>query len=173
MGVKCLLPLILIVFISGCAEDKTQAIVSDIERPLDDIDSSSLDVIVIEDETAEDITEETSDGGATEEESIEEQPNLDVEETPSEKNIIIIKDLKLEPQELTIKKGEKVTWKHQDEWSTNTKHLLNSHSNEFRSPVMLYGDEFTCKFENNGTFTYIDIMQKGRIYLRGTITVIE
>ena len=112
-----------------------------------------------------------------EQEIKEEVTNKSVEEEKEEllpaANTIIIKDLKLDPQELTILKGDTVIWKHEDTWEQegSTRHYLAAHSNEFRSPILFYGDTFNHTFNKNGTFTYIDIIYKEKASMRGTIIV--
>lgn len=93
-------------------------------------------------------------------------------EEPTNQFTILIKDLKLIPQELTVKKGDTVTWKHQDKGDgDDTRHYLAAHSNEFRTPILCYGDTFSHTFNTVGTFTYVDIVYKEKDDLRGEIIV--
>jgi len=114
-----------------------------------------------------------ADNTSVEEENEEQGIEEEKEELLPAANTIIIKDLKLDPQELTILKGDTVIWKHEDTWEQegSTRHYLAAHSNEFRSPILFYGDTFNHTFNKNGTFTYIDIIYKEKASMRGTIIV--
>ncbi|MBW2975308.1 hypothetical protein KY366_06325, partial [Candidatus Woesearchaeota archaeon] len=114
-----------------------------------------------------------TEANETGEEETEESESEEEEETGPKTHIVTIKDLRLNPQELTIKKGDTVQWKNEDTWEGDeeTDHYLAAHTNEFRTPVLHYGDEFEHTFNNTGTFTYIDIFYKERNYLRGKIIV--
>lgn len=164
MRVKTLVFLIAVmVLITACSTQyKTIPIVGDVVGNLGQEETVSLEEID-ENETRseEDINETEEDINETE------------EETPISANIITIKDLKLEPQEITIKKGDTVVWKHVDEWENDgvTRHYIAAHNNEFRSPVFYYGDTFKHTFNKTGTFTYIDILYKGRSQMKGKIIV--
>lgn len=173
------------VLISSCAvEEKTKPIVTDITREFvgevqqeeaeekETVEEEGIvpeeveeEKIVEEDETVPEEIEEAEIN-----ESEEEQAE---EELPPGTHVVTIKELKLEPQELTIKKGDKVVWKHEDEWEEEgeTRHYLAAHNNEFRTPILYYGDTFEHTFSETGIFTYIDIMYGGRDYMRGKIVV--
>jgi len=166
MGVKHLLFLaIVILLISACSIGKTKPVVTDItgaavQEPTEETQ-----------ETTEPQTNETEEEQELNE--TEEQEETVEEEIPPGTHIITIKDLKLDPQELTIKQGETVIWKHEDTYETDesTRHYIAAHSNEFRSPLLFYGNTFQHTFNNTGTFTYIDIIYKDRKAMRGTIIV--
>ncbi|GAF68564.1 unnamed protein product, partial [marine sediment metagenome] len=155
MAVKWLiLSVIVILFISGCSiGDKTKAVVTDVdektqEQEIIDVEEQELEedgeVLEKENETIEDAETEINES--------EDEPE---EKLPPGTHTITIKDLKLDPQELTIKKGDTVVWKHEDKWEDNTQHYLAAHSNEFRSEqYMYYGDTFNHTFDDVGTFTY-------------------
>lgn len=155
------------VLISSCATEKTKPVVTDVGGEV-------KEETKIEEKTVEEkevVTEEPEkEEGTVEEESQEEGKE---EALPSGTRVITIKDLKLDPQELTIKKGDTVIWKHEDTWEEDeeTRHYLAAHSNEFRTPILYYGDTFEHTFNKTGTFTYIDVLYKERSYMRGTIIV--
>ncbi len=164
MGVKSIsLALILILLISGCNADKTKPVVTD------------LSGAAVQEEVVGEPVKQQEENKTIPEEDIEEPVTNESEETelPAGSYIITIKDLKLDPQELTIKKGETVIWKHEDTWESDesTKHYIAAHSNEFRSPIFYYGETFSHTFNKTGTFTYIDVLYKGRDFMRGTIIV--
>lgn len=156
------------ILLSSCStEDKTKPVISDITGAVVQGDEQ----VEEGNETAgnETVGNETITGESGEEINV---TGKDINETEGV-HIIIIKDLKLDPQELTIKVEDTVVWKHEDEWEEDeeTKHYLAAHSNEFRSPIFFYGQTFEHTFDNTGTFTYIDVMYKGRKLMRGTIIV--
>jgi len=169
MGVKALIFLVaLMVLISACSMEKTKPVVT---TPGEEDSFPDITGKVVEDVTDED--EEVDEEPVEEEEEVEADYTEAEEELPPGTHNIIIKDLKLEPRELTIKKGDIVVWKHEDTWEKDesTRHYLAAHTNEFRSPILFYEDTFEHTFENTGTFTYIDILYKDRGLLRGKIVV--
>ena len=164
MGAKYLIFLVVVmVLISGCA--KTKPVVTDITGAAFGDAQEDVSEEVVENETVPDEVE-----GEIEETEAEE---TEEEELPPGTHIVTIKDLKLDPQDLTIQKGDTVIWDHQDEWEEDdlTKHYLAAHSNEFRSPIFYKGDRFEHTFEKIGEFTYIDVLYKDRSYMRGKIIV--
>ncbi len=168
MGVKYLIFLVVVmVLISGCYKgDKTIPIVSD---------------VVKEAQKQEPFSKEEGEEKETVEEETKEEPKEEFKEEETEKELpprthtVTIKDLKLNPQELTIKRGDTVVWKHEDTWEedTDTKHLLYQHFGEFRSPILYYGDIFNHTFAVEGIFTYQDAMYKEKNNMRGKIIVGE
>ena len=172
MALKWLIPLIIVMlFISACSiGNKTKPVVT---NPGEEITDEATGAVVEEGSEEEPTQEEDIPEEPAEETEINETEEETKEELPPGTHIIIIKELKLDPQELTINKGDTVIWKHQDEWNDNTKHYLAAHTNEFRSPIFYYGDEFEHTFDKAGTFTYFDVIHKERDYMRGKIIVIE
>ena len=169
MGGKTLVFLIIaFLLISGCSIGKTKPVVTDITGAAVQEPSTDTEEITEQNDTVE--QNETAEQNET---TIEEPEINETEEVPEGTHIITIKDLKLEPRELTIKKGDIVVWKHEDEWEEDeeTKHYLAAHSNEFRTPILYNGDTFEHTFENEGIFTYIDVLYKERDYMRGKIIV--
>jgi len=167
MGVKCwILFVILLVFISGCYTDKTRPIVTDVVE------------VVPEEETAEEEVIEQEDVIEGNETTDEEEIALEVNETkeielPPGAHIVTIKDLKLDPQELTIQQGDTIVWNHEDEWEEEgvTKHYIAAHNNEFRSSIFYYGETFNHTFDEAGNFTYFDVLYPKKDGLRGEIVV--
>ncbi len=172
MGAKGLIFLIAVmVLISACSADKTKPVVTDITGAAVGAEESQV-------EGGEEINETLSEDVEAEiNESQGEGEGTEINETEEEllpgTHIVTIKGLKLDPRELTIKKGETVIWEHEDEWEEegSTRHYLAAHSNEFRTPVMYYGDTFEHMFNETGIFTYIDVMYKGRDAMSGEIVV--
>jgi plastocyanin len=180
MGAKdWLFLMVLFILISGCSINKTQPVVTDITgsvvyEEVSEEETVSEEAVVEEDVISEEVV---SDNETTEEEIIPEEEINETEEQEEElppgTHIVTIKDLSLSPKELTIKQGDTVVWKHEDTWENDgeTRHYLAAHSNEFRSPIFYYGETFEHTFENEGTFTYIDVLYKDRGYMRGEIVV--
>ena len=183
MGAKDWLFLVVVlILISGCSVDKTIPVITDVTgsvvqgggqvnlgKEVIEEDIVSEEEIVSENEITGDI--ETEEIGT--EDNEEDAEETIVEELPPGAHIITIKELKLEPQKLTINHRDTVVWKHEDTWEEDedTRHYLAAHSNEFRSPIFYYGETFEHTFENIGTFTYIDVLYKDRETLRGEIVV--
>ena len=153
---------IVMVLVSGCS-GKTKPVVSDVTQ----ITGEAVKEDIKEESTLEEIKENIT---VPEEEQAEEQTG-----EPKLQNVheVLIKDLRLEPQELTIKIGETVVWKHEDKWEGVTKHAIAAHNNEFRSPMLYFGETFNHTFNRTGTFTYIDVVYKERDFMRGKIIVEE
>jgi plastocyanin len=165
MGVKQIITVILVLLLSGCFTEKTKPVVEDLtgnvvaplpnEKPGQNESNPSPNV------------EETPPGAP-------ENPASDVTaEIPDNVHYVVIEDLRLNPQELTINKGDTVIWDNEDDWEQDeaTRHYLYSHTNEFRSPILYKGDTFNHTFNTVGTFTYNDIYYKERDLMRGTIIV--
>ncbi len=170
MGVKPLIFLIIVVLISACSINKTKPVVTDATGGV------VKEIVPEDEEIAEEIEEKEAELGEEEEEEAEieeeEQEAEEIEEVlPPGTHLVIIKDMKLEPLELTIKKGEAVLWKHEDEFQDVTRHYLAAHNGEFRSPILFYGDRFNHTFDKEGAFTYFDIIYKETNLLRGKIIV--
>jgi plastocyanin len=178
MGVKSLVFIIVILFLfSGCA-DKTQPIISDISGVSDSSDSESLDDI--SGDVVKDINDVEYVGDDSDETDVDDDAELnDNEDNPDDVEVddgvhtVLIKGLKLNPKELEIKKGDTVIWEHNDDWESDgpTKHYFAAHSNEFRTPILYKGDTFEHTFEEEGTYTYLDIIYKDRGNLYGKIIV--
>ena len=175
MGARALVFLVtLLVLISACSIEKTIPVVT---NPGEEeiLNSGGSDITGKVALNVTDDTVKVPDKVEVKEEiKVDEKPKVEEkEELPPGTHNIIIKDLKLEPQKLTIKKGDIIVWKHEDTWEKgeSTRHYIAAHSNEFRSPIMFYGDTFEHTFEKEGTFTYIDVLYKDRTLLRGTVVV--
>jgi plastocyanin len=65
-------------------------------------------------------------------------------------NYIYIQSSAYNPDQLAINVGETVTWIHDD----NTEHTVTSDDSLFNSGTMLFGDQFSYKFDTAGTYTY-------------------
>lgn len=90
----------------------------------------------------------------------EEQPST----LPTEKNTVIIQNYEFQPAEITIKKGESITWINQD----SVKHTATGDS--FDSGLLGKGESFTQTFDEVGTFDYICTPHP---YMKGKIHVEE
>lgn len=172
MGVKYLIFLIAVMFfISSCSlGDKTRPVVTDVGGEVSKEESPIVGNVIKE--PAENKTEVVSVGEEDKTEEIKAEEEAE-EKMPPGTHIITIKDLRLNPQELTIKKGDTIVWKHEDTWEQNgeTRHLLYQHFGEFRTPPLYYGDTFNHTFNKTGTYTYNDAIYKDRDYMRGKIIV--
>jgi plastocyanin len=180
MGAKDWLFLtVLFILISGCSVNKTQPVVTDITGSVvyEEVSEETVPDNEVTEEIVSESEEIVSDNETTEEEIILEEEINETEEQeedlPPGTHIVTIKDLSLVPKGLTIKQGDTVVWKHEDTWENDgeTRHYLAAHSNEFRSPIFNYGETFEHTFDNEGTFTYIDVLYKDRGYMRGEIVV--
>ncbi len=63
---------------------------------------------------------------------------------------VSIKDLKYNPKELKVKKGDTVVWTNADERD----HTVTSDDGAFKSPNLADGDRFTQKFDKPGKYKY-------------------
>jgi len=172
MGGKTIIFLIAVMVLISACTDKTIPVVTDISGGAVVVDSQVIVGDEVENETVPVETEGLINESEWQEEEIEESQQQEVI-LPLGVHVVIIKDLKLDPQELTINQGDTVVWKHEDtyEKEEETRHYIAAHSNEFRSPIFYYGQTFNHTFNKIGTFTYIDIIYKERNNLRGTIIV--
>ena|SRR5436190_2244013 len=67
------------------------------------------------------------------------------------RNLIEIKDFHFEPQTLTVKSGEEITWVNKDE----EPHTIVSVEKQFKKSTALdTGDQFTVTAGDPGTYTY-------------------
>lgn len=62
---------------------------------------------------------------------------------------VSIKDLKFQPAQATIKKGDTVTWTNMDPVTHDVKF------NDSKSPDLKKGDTYTKTFNETGTFDYL------------------
>ena len=63
---------------------------------------------------------------------------------------VSIKDLKYNPKELKIKKGDTVVWTNADERD----HTVTADDGSFKSPNLGDGERFTQKFDTVGRYKY-------------------
>jgi plastocyanin len=63
---------------------------------------------------------------------------------------VSIKDLKYNPKELKVKKGDTVVWTNADERD----HTVTSDDGAFKSANLADGDRFTQKFDKPGKYKY-------------------
>lgn len=75
---------------------------------------------------------------------------------------VSIKDYKFQPDPVTIKKGDTVTWTNMDQASHDVK------SGGFESPDMKKGETFSKTFNETGTFDYICEIHPG---MKGKVIV--
>ncbi|MBI2139382.1 hypothetical protein HYU14_00540 [Candidatus Woesearchaeota archaeon] len=86
---------------------------------------------------------------------------------------VVIKNFRLDPQEITIRKGDRVIWQNDDMWrEEGIYHQFFAHNNRFRTPKFFSGESANLTFEEPGTYTYFDVIYKEREFLRGKITVL-
>ena len=79
-----------------------------------------------------------------------------------EKNTVFIKDFKFQPAEITIQKGETITWINQD----SARHTATGKS--FDSGLLSKGEAFKQTFNEAGVFDYICTPHP---YMKGKVTV--
>jgi plastocyanin len=91
----------------------------------------------------------------------------DVDSTSSKQNRIEIKDFAFNPQTITVKAGEKVTWINRDE----EPHTVVSVEKQFKKSTALDTDqEFTITAGAPGTYTYFCSVHPK---MTGTIVVVN
>jgi plastocyanin len=91
----------------------------------------------------------------------------DVDGTSSKQNKIEIKDFAFNPQTITVKAGEKVTWINRDE----EPHTVVSVEKQFKKSTALDTDqEFTITAGAPGTYTYFCSVHPK---MTGTIVVVK
>jgi plastocyanin len=89
------------------------------------------------------------------------------EETTTKQNKIEIKDFAFNPQSLTVKSGEKITWINRDE----EPHTVVSVQKQFKKSTALDTDqEFTITAGAPGTYTYFCSVHPK---MTGTIVVVK
>lgn len=69
--------------------------------------------------------------------------------TPPDENTVIIEDYKYNPEEITIKSGETITWINKD----SVRHTATGDS--FDSGLFGKDESFQQKFDESGTYDYI------------------
>jgi len=178
-----ILAIVLVILVSGCyTGPKTKAVVTDItgEAVKEKEPPKVQENIIkeeIENQTAENIeTEEEKEEQPSENETEEQIKEETEKKTELKTWNVNIEDLKLNPKELTIGKGDIVVWSHKTtQWGDEEiiKVQLVTHIPEFRSPLLTTGDSFSHTFNKTGTFTYIDLFHKDREQMRGTVIVNE
>lgn len=80
----------------------------------------------------------------------------------TDKNTVIIENYKFQPDEITIKSGETITWINKD----SVKHTATGDS--FDSGLLSKGSSYQQKFDNAGTYDYICTPHP---YMKGKIIV--
>ena len=91
----------------------------------------------------------------------------DADSTSSKQNKIEIKDFAFNPQTLTVKSGEKITWINRDE----EPHTVVSVKKQFKKSTALDTDqEFTITAGTPGTYTYFCSVHPK---MTGTIVVVK
>lgn len=89
-------------------------------------------------------------------------PSEETKSTPKEKNTILIKDFTFNPNTLTVKAGDTVTWLNED----GVVHTIKS--TEFTSPNMKNGETFKFQFTVTGTYEYSCSVHP---YMKGKVVV--
>jgi len=91
----------------------------------------------------------------------------DVDSTSSKQNTIEIKDFAFNPQTITVKSGEKITWTNRDE----EPHTIVSVEKQFKKSSALDTDQtFTITAGAPGTYTYFCSVHPK---MTGTIIVVK
>ncbi|RJO60227.1 plastocyanin [candidate division WS5 bacterium] len=81
---------------------------------------------------------------------------------PKEKNTIVIRDFKFNPETFTVKVGDTVTWLNED----GEVHTIKSA--EFTSPNIKNGDSYKFQFLKAGIFEYVCGVHP---YMKGKVVV--
>lgn len=81
---------------------------------------------------------------------------------PKDQNTVSIKDFTFNPNTITVKVGDTVTWLNED----GAVHLIKS--NDFNSVNLKNGDTFKFKFTKAGTYDYICGIHT---YMKGKVVV--
>lgn len=84
---------------------------------------------------------------------------------------VTMKELRFEPDAVTIKKGETVSWKNEDR---RERQVMSGHppvmTDEFMSPVLKTGESWSFSFDQAGEYAYHDMKIPG---LPGRVIVEE
>ncbi len=136
-----------------CCIDDNQNSICDSEETPEPVNDTPADTETIDNETEVDNLTET-----------ETQEPADTPET-----IVEMKNIKFSPEEITIKVGEIVTWKHVDRYNgrTDIKHKITIHGIG-KSPLLYLGDSWNHTFTEAGEYSFVDAiwintMSNGRI----------
>lgn len=157
MKINFLVLLMLILFITGCTITTTGNVIIE-----DGVDESGN--VIIEDvpeEIEEETTEEEAETTTTTTTTIQETESEETTTTTTPEiigEVINIENLKFDPQTLTIKKGETVTWVHKDKYVDYMKHMVRIYPGGAVSPMMFYDDVFSHTFDEAGEYTIIDVI---------------
>lgn len=81
-----------------------------------------------------------------------------------DRTTVVLKDIAFKPERLSVKAGEKVTWRFQDK---GIPHNVVADDKSFKSEIMDSG-LFRHTFEKPGTFGYVCTIHPG---MKGTIVV--
>ena len=97
--------------------------------------------------------------GCTQQNGSEEEPAASVEIDPAEpvERQVVIRSLSFEPEDITVKKGDTITWQNldkTDEYNETREYKLESDS--FSSPVLKEAQIFSYTFNYKGTYKYYD-----------------
>ena len=153
----------------------TESVVSDVvdEVVVEDSSDSVVEDTVVEDTVVEDtVVEDTV--VEVENEADEVVVNATEDKPTGETYIVNIEALRLKPSKLTIKVGDTIIWKNNDQFKIGgVFHLLISYNKEFRSERFFRGEQFSHTFEKPGTFVYTDLIFTDRESMRGEIIVEE
>lgn len=166
MKINFLWLLALILFITGCTISTTGNIV--IEEGIDESGNVIIEEVPeepveteeaeepLEEEVPEEEAEEAEESETTTKEAEEAEETTKTPEIIG--TVINIENLEFNPETLTIKKGEAVTWVHKDKYIKNMKHMVRIYPGGDASSIMLYGDVFSYTFDEAGEYTIIDVI---------------
>ena len=82
-----------------------------------------------------------------------------------DKNMIVLKSVEFVPSTLTVKVGEKVTWKNIE----NTKHNVQAPDSSYFSKDLLNGDTYQHTYSVAGTYPYECFYHK--VHMKGNIII--
>ncbi len=105
-----------------------------------------------------------------------EEPVLkEPEQADPETVYVTIQDLSFHPNEINITRGTTVVWVNKDIIGANERvHMVAAHYNHFRSKRIGFEDEFKVRFNQKGSYTYVDPIYKsgtGLAMKMGTVNV--
>lgn len=180
--------LVLVLFIAGCmfsptsnvlVEDISEGEVYSATEPAkaNIIEGNIPEEEVSTEKNEKDIVEDKEDTKAEPaKETIEESEEEIIEGDEEENKVRIIEIINkaFVPNEMTVRPGTTVVWKHMDRSESYTQHKLHIYliPGTATSPVMRYGDSFNYTFTEPKEYRFIDLIFKEDMG-RGIIRVLE
>lgn len=98
---------------------------------------------------------------------IDQQESKEEKSIPAGKNTVLLKNSTFEPSEISIKKGETITWKNEDGYDHTVTSQENASGVNFDKSLS-GGQTFKFKFEKSGGYPYACTIHPG---MTGTVVV--